>query len=339
MAKKAATSRTAAAVTPEIIDVQERPDVALVKTEAAPIATFVNNMAVFFSQAQSLEERAAQDLVSAQAWQEPTSREEDEDLIARIRQNAAETKLLEQHWDVTTVLSRMHRSLTAMRNRATAIRDQVKTRGNALHGAYERREQERVRKEAEEKRLAEERRLREQRQREQEEAERLALEAEANAPTLSDRETRFVEAYVCGLGVAGNAQAAAARVGYRDADKAAVKLLATEKVRAAIEAKRAAVAIREQAEAKRHAPIVAVAAETAAPQSQVAKASRVYYSCEVVDEAAFMAVVLDPTLRMRYNVPASVATYQQPVLNDIARAVKDEINKIPGLRLKTTTSV
>lgn len=334
MAKKAA--RHAQAVTPEVIDVQERPEVALIRRESEPIAVLMQNMQLFFDKAQDLETRAQVELDRAmREWKTPTSRMEDEALVAMIRANNADVKELEQHWEVTTVLSRMHRSMTGLRNRALSLRDQIKNHGNALHSAYERKERERVEAEQREQRRQEEERQRQIREREQAEAEQKALEAEAASPTLGDREQRFVDLYMTN----GNHAVNAARgAGYKDADANAVRLMKTNKILQAIESRRQALAIRQQASAKAAAPI-APTVTAPAPVAQVAAKSREYKSCEVVDPELFMAVLLDPKLRAMHRIPPEAATYVQSVLNDIARQIGDEINKIPGLRLKVTTSV
>lgn len=331
MAKKAAK-----AVTPEVIDVQERPEVALIRRESEPIAVLMQDIRLFFDKAETLEARAKQTLERAERdWKTPTNIDEDQMLVAEIRQNAAEAKEFDEHWKVTTILSQFHRSLTAIRNRGAAMHDRAKTHGNNLHAAYERKERERVEAEQREIRRREEERQRQQREQEQAEAEQKALEAESSSPTLGEREQRFVDLYMANGNHAVNAAKGA---GYKDADTNAARLMKTNKILQAIESRRQADAIRQQAAAKAAAPIAATVT-TIAPVAQVAKKSREFKSCEVVDPELFMAVLLDPKLRAMHRIPPEAATFVQSVLNDIARQIGEDINKIPGLRLKVTTSV
>ena len=334
MAKKAAAKPHV--VTPEVIDGQERPEVALIRRESEPVATLMQNMQVFFAKAEDLEAQAKAELADAQAtWKAPTCKEEDEDLVARIRQNAAATKEFDAHWEITTVLSRMHRSMTGLRNRGADMREKIKNHGNYLHAAWERLERERVQREEAELRRQEQARLQQQREAEAAEAERTAIEAEANSPHLGERESRFVDLYMAN---GGDAVRAAKGAGYANVDANANRLLKTSKIMQAIEARRQAVAIRQQAAAKAALPVEPTI-QHAAPVAQVAAKARTYQSCEVTDAAKFMAVLLDPQLRAHYRVPAEAATFVQSVLNDMARQIGDKVNLVPGLRLKVVTSV
>ena len=74
-----------------------------------------------------------------------------------------------------------------------------------------------------------------------------ALEVEQSTADLSAREDRFVELVVR----TNNGVTAARDAGYRNPDSAAVKLLGTQKILDAIEARRTAEAIRVQAAAKK----------------------------------------------------------------------------------------
>jgi hypothetical protein len=318
----------------DVIDVPPAdPDVALATTEGQSITQFIGGMVAFFTDAKDLERRAKEDLSAARNWQKPTNKDEDAILCASIRQNAVDTKAIEDHWTITALVHRFQRRLVAHRDRAISTRDEVKQIGNNLHNAYEADERRRVALENERIRQEQERQAQAQRDRELADLENQALRAEAASPDLSEREQRFVDYYN-----GSNAPAAARQAGFRgNHDEAAWRLLGSAKVIAAIEARRQAEAIRAQAKAVKQAPLER---STVTPvKEQVASRAVTTYSAEVVDEDVFMAAVLDPMTRARLGIPSDIATYKQTKLTECAKALQENIERWPGVRLKKTTGV
>lgn len=332
MAKKAASK----VVTPDVIDVApENPEMQLAIQESNPIVSFLAGFKAFLTEAGEMETKAKTDLGMARLWARPTTLEEDEALVARIRANNQEQKAIEAKWHITSVMHQFHRRLTAARDRATGARATITRIGNDLHNDYAAEQKRKEREEEDRRRRADEERARLEREQELATIEQQALAAEASSPNLSEREAQFVDYYTGPYSVPATA---ARQAGYKNPDQAAARLLATPKIETAIKAKRDAQALREQAAAKREAPLPATGSSYKAP-TQVATDGRTTWSCEVEDYHAFMAVLLDPKLRAQYGIPASCADYKQTELNELARSLHEQLNRVPGLRAKKNTRV
>lgn len=327
------TSKKSTALTPEVIDIRpENPDVALATSNGTAIAGFVQGMREFFKTATSLELAAKSRLERMQRVTLPTTKEEDDVLIAEIRGATADEKAIGDHWTITKVASRFHKLVVSGRDRGVNYASQAKTLGNSLHNRYVDAERRRVAEETERRRRAEEARQAQERAAEVARMEQAALDAEAKTEALSEREDLFVT-YV----VQGRPHAAAAiAAGFKDGDKAALRLLGLVKVVNAIDARRQAAEIRQQAAAVQSAPLNVQVEKV---QTQFSTAGRTSYSAEVVDPEAFMAALLDPRLRVQLGIPADIATFSQPKMNENARALKEQINRWPGVRLVTKTGV
>jgi hypothetical protein len=137
-----------------------------------------------------------------------------------------------------------------------------------------------------------------------------------------------------------NAERAAQAAGFREPVKAAAKLLTSDKVIAAIAAQREARQIREQAAAKKEEPLN-VDVQTVKPAVAKVAGSRsvTTKSAEVYDADAFLAAMLDPKTRTSLGIPTECITIDTAKLNDQARQLGDIINRWPGVRLKTNTSL
>ena len=192
---------------------------------------------------------------------------------------------------------------------------------------YENAEARRVREEEDRRRREAEAEARQRREHELAEQEAEALRLEAQSPKLSDREERFVSMVAGGL---HTPQQAAKAAGYADPNAAAVRLVTSKKIVDAIASRKAAAAIREQAEAAKAAPLdVQPIAPVVSNTAKVAgQSSRTYYSAEVVDVEALIDAVVAGT------VPRSVLMVNQPALNQAAKDGPDVFEKLfPGCRL------
>lgn len=172
---------------------------------------------------------------------------------------------IEDHWSaITRNVDELKRNLLDLKRKdvepvETAI--EVATRVALV---YSNEEERRVREEQDRLRREAEARAQQTRERELAEQEALALKLEAESPALSAREAIFVDAILAGL----TSDRAAVRAGYKDQAASSLRLMNTQKILDAIEAKKAAIAIREQAEAQRRQPLDVV---TETVQKQVAK--------------------------------------------------------------------
>lgn len=341
MAKKAASR----AMTPEVIDVQpENPEVALLRSEANPIQSFLVGMANFLTTARDLENTARVELEAAKAWKQPTTVEEDERLTAFIRKNTADKKEMEEHWKITTLMHQFHRRLTAGRDRGVKVRDEVALIGNRLHNAYTEAERRRVNEENDRRRREQERLANEQRERELRDLEAKALSAEAGSPDLSEREQRFIDYYLS----TKNAPQAARQAGYKEPDSQALRLLNSEKIKAAVAAKQQATEIRQQVAARREQPVEV--SDFVEVKAQVAGGDRTTWGAQIYDEDAFISACMDPMTRTRHGIPADIVVAAMkraiklgngslPEVNDIATQIHEKIDTWPGVRHKKNTRV
>lgn len=330
MAKKAAAIKSKA-ITPEVIvDSQE---LQVTTTEGGLIESFVRGLSGFFTRATALETRAKQLLEEAKSWKQPTDGASDKALVEKVRTITAAKREIEDHWQITATVSRFHRRLTAARDRGVDVLEEASQLGTRLHNAYAEAERRRAREEEDRQRREAEERAKLDRERELARLEAAALEAEASSPDLSDREARFVDYYT---GPYSEPARAAQHAGYKNPDQAAAKLLSQDKILQAIAAKRDALRLREQATAKRTAP---VEVESVRVQADVAKGDTSRWSGEVIDAGAFLAAVLDPLARTRLGIPADVVTIDTVKLNEYARALHEQLDRWPGVRAKKTTSI
>lgn len=174
------------------------------------------------------------------------------------------------------------------------------------------------------------------------EQERLAADAEARSADLSQRERIFVDFFYTSRGsVIGRALAAIDRAGYKTTDAnrhaTAQRLLDMPKIQAAIEGKRQAEEIRQQAEAVKATPIdVQPIAPVQRESARVAGVSQVTnYSCsEDIDLEEFRKALLDGT------IPIDSVEPHMPTLNRQARDLKELFEAAyPGCKLVKKTGL
>lgn len=320
---------------PEVIDVAPaNPETALINQESGSVMSALAGLASWLTRSRDLETAAKQTLERAKAWKQPTTKEEDEALVAEVRAISGAKREAEEHGQVTALVSRFHKRLVAVRDRVIDPLEEAGKIGARLHAAYDEAERRRAREQAEAERRENERRAQEERDRELAALEQKALDAEASSPDLSDREARFVDYYTGPY--ASSAARAAQQAGYKNPDQAAAKLLATPKIQTALEARRQALAAREQAAAVKAAPVQARAVEV---KPEVAKGGSYTWSAELLDEEALIMALLDPMTRTKLGIPSDVLTIKPAKLNEYARALHENIDRWPGVRHKKTPSI
>jgi hypothetical protein len=329
MAKKTAAPKKSTAIIPEVVG----EELQLTTNEGGLIESFVHGLTGFFTRASALETKAKSLLEEARRWKEPTDGDSDKALVERVRAITATKREIEEHWQITATVSRFHRRLTAARDRGVSVLEEATQLGTRLHNSYAEAERRRAREEEDRQRREAEQRAKLDRERELAQLEAAALEAEEQSADLSDREARFVDYYT---GPYSQPATAARQAGYKNPDQAAAKLLSQDKILHAIEAKRDAQRLREQAAAKRTAP---VEVESVQVKADVAKGDTSRWSGEVLDADLFLASVLDPLTRTRLGIPADVVKIDEVKLNDYARSLHEQLDRWPGVRAKKTTSI
>lgn len=211
-----------------------------------------------------------------------------------VRQFTKDVKALkrtiEAHYDrIKRPLTDAKNTVLKMEKEHLAPLDQAIRVAESLDIAWVNAERQRAEAEAARQREENERIAREQRAADLARAEAEAEALEATAADLSEREQIFVEQFVA----TNNSTKAAQRAGYKNPEATAVRLLGTKKIAAALDAHRAALVLRLQAEAVSQQPldVAPVVVETAVA-SVAGTALRTYYSCGEVDVLALAKAVV-----------------------------------------------
>lgn len=211
-----------------------------------------------------------------------------------VRQFTKDVKALkrtiEAHYDrIKRPLTDAKNTVLAMEKEHLAPLDQAIKVAERLDIDWVNAERKRAEAEAARQREENERIAREQRAADLAKAEAEAEALEATAADLSEREQIFVEQFVA----TNNSTKAAQRAGYKDPEATAIRLLGTKKIVAALEAHRAALVLRLQAEAVSQQPldVAPVVVETAVA-SVAGTSLRTYYSCGEVDVLALAKAVV-----------------------------------------------
>lgn len=340
-----ATKRQAARpIDVEVLDAPASEDHELVAAEGTRLRTFLGGLVPFFKKAGEIERAAKERLDVARQLKAPTDAASDEKIQVFIRTVSTEIAGAEDHWSITTAVHGLHRMLTAARGRVTGkdskgnptgMLDQAKQLAQNLHNRYvedakrkAREEEDRLNREAED-------RARQDREAELKRLEEEAVKAEAASPELSERERSFVDLVAFGR----NSSDAARSAGYKNPDEQAARLLKTPKIVKAIDAKRQAAKIREQASATQAMP---VQVEKAVVQPDVTRAAgahdRTTHGAEITDEQALIVAVLDPMTRTRLGIPADIVMINPTKVNEYGKSLKELINTWPGVRHTKKTS-
>lgn len=309
-------------------------DLALTGEIGSAIALFVKGALAFFTQAHQLEARAAETLTAAKALTTPTTLEADEKVQTFIRRANADKKEVEGHWGITAKVHQLHRRLTARRAKAVDALTEAAEHANRLHNTYTEAERRRVEQEnAKRQREAEEQAAKER----QAELNRLDAEREkleAASKDLSEREQYFVTNYTTGIRTAGNATESAKHAGFKDAKKAAQRLLNAPKIQKAITAALKAKALLDQSIELEAAPLDVVPVEEVS--AQLTKGGeRTTWTGTVTDEAALVAAVIAG----KHGIPWDVLQVNPVKLNECARSLHEIINRWPGVQATKSTKV
>lgn len=319
---------------PEVIDAiaTTDPDELFVQQAGLAVSGFLQGLGAFFTRARDIEHAAVSRLERAKQLTVPTSADEDVRMQEFVRETTAAAKEAIAHWNICQAVSGFHRRLTSARQRAVDANEQANAIANALHNRFvdaEKRraaeEQDRLRREAEAKAQAD-------RAAELARQEELAAKAEADAPTLSEREAVFVD-----LIIAGNKPSLAAqRAGFKNPATVGPQLLERPKVASAIEAKEKAAAIRTQAAAIKEQPLD-VQHETVQPNLPKASGAsdRTYHGAKVLDEDALLNAVFSG----KYGIPRDVLVVDHAKVNAYGKDLKALINKWPGVQYTKNTKV
>lgn len=250
--------------------------------------------------------------------------------LEAIRQGKALKRGIDEHWArVLRWLEDRKKDIRGIRDEDLALVDPGLTHLNAQALAYETAEKRRIAEAEDRQRRENERIAQEQRQSELDALERLALESEAGAADLSDREQVFVAGILGGQ----SPHVAANSAGFKDPEKQASRLLDTLKITEAIEAGRAAKALREQAAAVAEKPVDVQKPQVESGLAKVAGVRTVTtWTGECIDRDALIDAVLQGVADRKLLMP------NQPAINELARAVHENLDRTPGLRhVKTVT--
>lgn len=333
MAKKTAVKVPAAPV--EVLDA-DVPEVALVLTESEGLVTWLQGLAAFFRTAKQIERAAIVRRDRVLALPVPTSKSEDAVMRQEVLIAREERKTALAHWDpITGLLSKLHKRATAGRALATGPLEEAERFATGQHEAFERAETRRAREEQDRIRREEEQRAEAERAKALAEFEAAALAAEESSPDLSAREQKFVEA-VFRLGPGGEIRALR-EAGFTDVTMArAGRLMGSDKIIAALIAKRKAHTMRTQIEVmKEIAPAV--------DEARIAAAAP---NLNTGDSHTWTAIVVDPTAlrdaafeQPVLGIPRELFVVDTAALNRYARSLGQNIERWPGVKAKRNTTV
>lgn len=325
MAKKSARTNTSAQA--DALTTIEAQDLALLQDTSAVVVEFLQRAGAWLQECKALDAQATVALARAKAMPKPTDAASDELAQRYIRSTADELKALEaKHGELVDPVNKLHKFLTARRKASADKLVEAKGIYQTHHNTYVREEQRRVEAENERRRLEAEAQERERRRQEQERLEAEALAAEEQLEGLSAREQAFVDAYL----TTRDGIRAAKIAGYADPAKQGPRLVASAKVRKAVEAAAVAQKARERKAEVEQAPLDVTFEEATADISRAPGASdRTLKSCRIVNPEQFRAAVI----LGQHGIPHDTLEPAQTVLNTYARRLGKVINGWPGVEL------
>ena len=328
--RKANGGRGATVIDADEALIQAIPELVPSRAEGMTIREFIASLTPFFTRARELELAAKETLGRARRTVAPKTADEDAQIQSDILQTSTAHKTAMDHWEIKLVLFRFQQRLGKARDRATGPLDEAASIWQRHHNLFVETREREANDKRDRLRREEEWKAREQREAELAQLEQQALDVEAASVDLSAREQHFVASYVA----TGNAEGAADAVEYKDPFKAAARLLSLPKIQAAIEAKRQAVALRNQKAAVAETPLDVQVPEVKPDLAKVGS-DRTTYSVEVFDARLFIEAVIGG----RHAIPADTLMPNGPKLNEYGRSMRDLVNRWPGCRLvkKTTT--
>jgi hypothetical protein len=308
-------------------------DEQLVANAGRALLGFFKSMAGFFTTAKALEQTSLQLLDTSKELEIPATPQEDEEIQRFIRRCSAQKRDVEEHWAITALISKFHRTMTARRSRSTDACTQAGERGNSLHFSFVQAERRRAQQENDRREAAARAQAEADRQAELARLEAEAVAREEGSAQLSGREQVFVEQMVAH----GNGVRAAQAAGFPDPAKSSARLLKQAKVTDAIQGAREAAAIRQQAAARARRPVEVQPYQEVQPALTRAPGAseRVTYGAELVSEEALVTAILAGT----HGIPTDLLRIDPVKLNTYARDLKERINLWPGVRLKKNEKV
>ena len=323
---------------PEVVGQYEHLE--LVRSLQDGITAFFRGAGVFFKGASVLREDAKLMVTRAEALTVPTDPDSDQIVQRVVIDSTRGRKANTEHWEpITKTFHKVHKVLTSGRGEAEKDFVRAASIGNRHHSDYVAEQERKAR--IEQQRLDRLAREAAQRERDEEtrrlEEERLALEADS--PTLSGREQRFVAAY----DQHGDSSRAERAAGYKAGYGA--KLLDREKIQAALEILVKQREVAKQQEVAKTAPVIPKATAVVRPSFEhvVGASSRKQRGAEIYDEAALIEAILmqaaNPPGEGEPVIPTDVLTIKPPKVNEYARSLGSVINQWPGVRFTQETKV
>ena len=313
----------------EILDPAESKTVLDTINDGFNLVAFLQGLLKFFSRATELEKAAVTTLARANALTVPADKAADAQVQDFIRTARADRKAIDEHWEITALVSRFHRKLMAKRAIGTEALQQAEARATRLHTTYV--DNERVRAAEEQRRLQkiEDDKAEAKRQETLAEHEAQAVAAEEASLELSVRERDVVRLVLGGT----DWQRACAAAGYRDPVAQAARLKTSTKVQQALEAARTAAAIRTRIEIIKE---IQATGDTVEVAPELNKGDRTTWTARVVDlEGLRKAAFTDKTL----GIPLSLFVVDQAELNRWARSLEKQIELWPGVVATKNTTV
>lgn len=325
MAKKKAGAQVPAVIeqVPDLVEVTFATDI------GKSVITWLNGAVAFFTEAKGLQLKAQATLVRFEQLKMPTTFEEDEQLKDQVRIAKEDLKIAESHWSITTALHNLHKWSTTQRSKTTDPLEKAIKLGTKLHNDHV--EADRQRQVAEQNRLRQEAEAAAKLEREAAEKalEEAALAAEASAPDLSERETRFLDLYFAN---GRNAVNAAKVAGYKNHETAGPQLVLREKIQQAIKAREDAAKARQQAAAVKAQPV-----SVATPQVERkadTKGDTTTWGGECYDLEALLRAFKAGDERVRPLLMADPVA-----VNQLGKSMKELLDTIPGLRHTKKTGI
>lgn len=335
--KQSTRSKAPAASTAEVIDVAPvDQDVSTALEAGSQVTAFLAGVRQFFARANQLEAAALATRDYARSLPFATSAADDEIAQQLVVTSNANRRTIVEHFGVTSVLHNLHKRVVARREKGVALLEEAAMLGNTIHNKWVSDENRRVAAEQDAKRREAEQRAREDRERVLAELEAAAVAREEEAGDLSDREQSFVNYHVAG-GFQGNATRQAEAAGFKDGMKSAARLLSLPKIQKAIKAKLDAAAIREQATARKEAPLYVDDVPEVKPNISRAAGThdRTTWGGEVLDGEA----TIEAFRQGKHGIPGDLFMINPAKLNEYGRALHERLDLWPGVRHTKKTGV
>lgn len=291
----------------------------------AGIGKFLVGLRGFFKGAEELEAKAQDTLRVANQTMTPETAQQDEAIQIAIRQASEQSKAIDKYWEPRGLFHRINAALIARQKRATDALDRAKTILNGKHNTYTEQAkraaweaQAKIDREAQQRAEA-------LRAKELADLEAAALEAERTMPQLSAREEVFVACVLKGYAPYQCAREAL----FKNPADSAQRLMETPKIQRAIAARQQSSALRQQATAASQAPLqVQQTPEVVADVVKAAGAKEVTrWHAEITDEAALIAAWKAGQL----GIPDDLFTVNMPKANELARSLKANLSRWPGI--------